>query len=111
METSLQELVRQGLDRPVDGRRLESFVKAGASVAIVVDDITRPTPVADILPVVLERLHRCGVNDADVDIVIGVGTHRPMTDIEIRDRCGVKIAATYRCRKTRLPRCRSGKGG
>ncbi len=96
--TPLRELVRQGLDRPVDGRPLESFVKAGARVAIVVDDLTRPTPVADILPVVLGRLHGCGVNAADIDIVIGVGTHRPMTDAEIRERCGAQIAATYRCR-------------
>ena len=95
---SMLELVRRGLDRPVDGRPLESLVKAGARVAIVVDDLTRPTPVADILPVLLERLHGCGVKEGDVDIVIGVGTHRPLTPVEIGDRCGQKIASTYRCR-------------
>jgi nickel-dependent lactate racemase len=92
----LSDLIERALDHPVDSRPLEEMLKPGIRLAIVVDDVTRPTPVRELLPPLLRRIHQCGVPKKDVDIVIGVGTHRPLSQEEIRERCGKEVAKAYR---------------
>jgi len=89
-------LVERALEKPVDLRGLPEILKPGAKVAIVVDDITRPTPIREVLDLLLKTIHRIGTPKENIDIVIGVGTHRAVTQEEIRARCGQEIAGTYR---------------
>ena len=63
------------LESPVDAPRLEDQLGPGRSVAIVVDDPSRWTPVREALPIVLARLHAAGVRAEDVTISVGVGRH------------------------------------
>jgi len=93
---SLQSLLGRALEKPVDSRSLGKILKPGATVAIVVDDLTRPTPVRDLLPPLLREIERKGILKENVAIVIGVGTHRAMTSEEIRSRCGEEVSETYR---------------
>src|SRR5262245_26261668 len=64
------------LDHPIQAHRLEELLAPGSSVAIVVDDPSRWTPVREALPIVLERLHRAGIQYDDITISVGVGRHR-----------------------------------
>jgi nickel-dependent lactate racemase len=93
---TVERLVTEAIDHPVKDHRLEDRVKPGSRAAIIVDDATRPTPIRDLLPPLLKQIQRCGVSERAIDIVIGVGTHRPMTKDEIRERLGESIVATYR---------------
>ncbi len=53
---------------------------AGArSVAIAINDKTRPVPHQHLLPPLLERLASLGIADAAITFYIAVGTHPPMT--------------------------------
>lgn len=61
---------------------------AGKTVAIVVDDNTRVTPIHRILPVVVEELNRYGVQDSQITVIIALGSHRYMTPAEIEKRVG-----------------------
>jgi len=93
---SLEDLLARALERPVDSRGLDGILNPGATVAIVVDDLTRPTPIRGLLPLLLKKIHQSGVPRENIDIVIGVGTHRALTQEEIRARCGEAIAGAYR---------------
>ena len=93
---SLEDKVAKALEHPIGSEALESRLTKGQRVAIVVDDLTRPTPIAIMLPQVLDRVHKAGAKVQDVEIVIALGTHRPMTEDEIRARLGDRIASTYR---------------
>jgi len=95
-QSPVADLLERALDEPVDSRSLKEILKPGAKVAIVVDDLTRPTPVRELLPPLLGEVQRKGIPKENVDIVIGVGTHRALTQEEIRGRCGKEISATYR---------------
>jgi nickel-dependent lactate racemase len=53
-----------------------------------VDDCTRKTPAAQILPWVLAELALGGVSPAQVTLVVALGTHRPLTDAELRAKLG-----------------------
>lgn len=85
------------LDDPVGAPRLEDLAGPGRSVAIVVDDPSRWTPVREALPILLTRLHAAGVRAEDVTISVGVGRHHAVDDAAMRRRVGEDIAAGYRC--------------
>jgi nickel-dependent lactate racemase len=86
----------EALDQPIGTRCLEEMVHSDDQVALVIDDLSRPTPIRRILPVLLDRLGRAGVADERITIVIALGTHRPMTPAEIEDRVGVDVVRRIR---------------
>ena len=89
------QVVQQALENPIGTGKLEEVLKPDDSVVIMVDDITRPTPAAKILPFILERIEQVGVRDEDVLIFIGMGTHRPMTEEELRIKLGDDVRERY----------------
>jgi hypothetical protein len=89
--------LEHALDSPVGAARLEHLLVPGTSVAIVVDDPSRWTPVREALPIVLHRLRAIGLAAQDVTICVGVGRHAAVDDESMRRRVGESIAATYRC--------------
>ena len=70
-------------------------MKAGSTVALVVDDPSRWTPVRAALPIVLRRLHAAGVRPDDVTVSVGVGRHQAVDLAAMKRRLGDQIAATY----------------
>jgi lactate racemase len=89
--------LRHALDHPEGGTPLDALVGHGRKVAIVVDDPSRWTPVRDVLPEVLRRLHDAGVTSEDISISAGVGRHHAVDDAAMRERVGDDVAKTYRC--------------
>lgn len=88
-------LIADALQKPLGSDPLSKLAGAGDTVAIVVDDYTRPCPTQQLLPPVLEELRRAHVNDSDVLILIASGTHKPPSLDQIREIAGEKIARTY----------------
>jgi len=75
-------VINSALDHPIGSSSIEELAREAKSVAVVVDDYTRPTPVASVLPLVLGRLHSAGVSQDQIVIVFALGTHRAMTEEE-----------------------------
>lgn len=94
-------VIASALDVPLGTPPLEEMVRPGQQVLILSDDNTRPTPVWKILPPVLERLQRAGVAEADIEILIAAGTHRPMTDEEIEAKVGAEVTRSIRVTRHR----------
>ena len=68
--------------------KLNGIIKPSRRVAIIVDDITRPTPTAEILPSLLDYLNSKGVRDDLISLIVALGTHRPMTPKELMVKYG-----------------------
>ncbi len=83
--------IRRALDEPIGAVRLAQAAKGARRVVILVDDLTRPTPQGAILPILLDELNQGGVPDEQVTLLIALGTHRPMTAAEIRQRFGEQV--------------------
>ena len=83
--------VRRALQNPVGMPPLEKAVQGCKKVLIISDDITRLTPLQIILPEILEDLNKAGISDNQVSILIGLGTHRPMSGDEIFHQFGREI--------------------
>jgi len=100
--SDLDREIRAALDRPIGCPRLSALVRSDQRVAVIVDDLTRPTPTARILPGVLEALHDRGVRREQISVVVALGSHRPMTAAEIRKKVGDTAAADYRVVNSRF---------
>ncbi|MGD2104227.1 MAG: nickel-dependent lactate racemase [Anaerolineae bacterium] len=88
--------IRQALAHPLDTPPLSEIVRRGESVVILVDDHTRATPTAQILPSVLDSLGAGGVRDDDVTILVTHGTHRLSTERELRRKVGSQVYERFR---------------
>lgn len=83
--------IRRALREPVEGRPLAEDARGAGRVVIAADDLTRQTPNPLILPIVLDELNRAGVADAQITVLIALGTHRPMTQTEIERHFGPEV--------------------
>jgi nickel-dependent lactate racemase len=94
-DTDEEAVLRRGFERPIEAPRLRDAVRPGDRVLVLIDDGTRMTPVARILPHVFDELHAAGVADDRIEFLQAPGTHRPMTPEEIREKLG-SFAGRYR---------------
>lgn len=83
--------IKRALTHPLDTPPLPELVHPRERVVILVDDHTRATPTAQILPPLLDELRLGGVRDEDVTILITHGTHRLSTDAEVRRKVGEDV--------------------
>ncbi|MEA4822605.1 MAG: nickel-dependent lactate racemase [Clostridiaceae bacterium] len=88
--------IADAIDKPIASPTLTEIAHAGTRVSIICDDISRPTPVSTILPVLLDRLYLAGVRKEDIQLIMALGSHRYMTEDEIRARVGAEVYAGYR---------------
>ena len=86
--------LRAGLRQPWGTPPLRQLVGPSDRVGIVFSDLTRPTPNAVILPILLAELDR--IPDRQIVLFNSTGTHRPNTDAELRIMLGGDVTARYR---------------
>ncbi len=79
---------------PIGTAPLRDQVPAGATVAIVIADITRPSPSERLVPWILEELSH--IPRENVVIVNGTGSHRANTHAELVQMVGQDIVDTVR---------------
>jgi nickel-dependent lactate racemase len=84
-------LVREALEKPIGTARLRDMVQPGQKVAIVTSDLTRPCPSDRLLPPILDELGTAGVPDDNVQVILALGLHRPMTAAEMEASVGAEV--------------------
>ena len=84
------------LRAPVGAPALAIMAHGAHSVVVAVDDQTRPTPAALVLPAIRRELNAAGVPDSACTIVVAKGTHRWPTDAQVREKIGDELAAAWR---------------
>jgi nickel-dependent lactate racemase len=83
-------VLRDGFAHPTGAPRLRELLRSRDRVLILIDDATRATPTARVLPALFEELRAAGVADDRVEFLEAPGTHRPMSDAELRDKLGAR---------------------
>ncbi|MDH4177969.1 MAG: nickel-dependent lactate racemase [Thermoleophilia bacterium] len=82
------QAVRDSLRAPIGVPRLAELAGAATRIALVVDDGSRPTPAAEMMPAVIAELDDTGARRTRMTIVTALGLHRPMSEAELRQRLG-----------------------
>src|SRR5262245_44337998 len=63
---------------PIGTLPIRELAKGRKSATIIVDDLSRPTPAAKLIPIVLRELTEAGVPKSEIRFVVGGGSHRPL---------------------------------
>lgn len=84
------------LQNPIGTPSLTALSQDRKNACIVVCDITRPVPNADLLPPILRILEQSGMSRENITILIATGTHRPNHGAELDAMLGPAIARQYR---------------
>ena len=79
---------------PIDAPPLEALAGRDDTIAIVISDITRPTPNHKIVPWILEAL--ADHPRENIVVINGTGSHRPNTDAELMVMLGEEIFRSVR---------------
>jgi len=99
-------LIQKALGNPVNSKHLSEIVTPDAHVAIIVSDTTRPTPTAQMLPLLIDQLHRGGVVDENITIIFALGIHRNQNAGEMERIVGADIYRRIRCIEHDKTQCR-----
>lgn len=86
--TMTAEQIEAAIDRPIGTARLEQLAAGKKNACIVMDDISRPTPGALLLPMVIRKLVAAGMDYSRIKVLVALGGHRPMTRQEMRIKVG-----------------------
>lgn len=92
----IRQAVQAAIHNPIGTKPLGELVQGARNVVIVADDNTRLTPTDTIIPVVLDELNAAGIADEQITLIIALGTHRAMTDAEIRIKYGDEVVRRIR---------------
>lgn len=82
------EQIRQAFEDPIGTGRLSEMAKGHRKAAVIVDDLTRPTPASKLMPKVLEELEEGGIPHRHVTVVLATGAHRPMLKEDMVKKLG-----------------------
>lgn len=84
------------LERPVGQPPLRLLAQGKSRPLILVDDLTRPTPVERVLPFVLRQFEEAGVPRNAVTVLMATGTHGAGLPGGVARKVGREVAASCR---------------
>lgn len=89
-----KEAVLAAMRNPIGTKPLQEMVKASDTVAIVISDLTRPTPNHKLVPWILEELNH--VPQDNFVIINGLGSHRANTREELISMLGLQVVESIK---------------
>lgn len=87
--------IKRNLDNPLDCRHLCLLAEGRKEVAIVIDDLTRPTEASLIVPHILATLHEAGIGHDRIRFLMALGSHGAHTAEDFRKKLGASVVGKY----------------
>ncbi|TFF96558.1 MAG: nickel-dependent lactate racemase [Promethearchaeota archaeon] len=85
-EVNEQEIEKSILN-PIGTEKISELARNKEKVVIVVDDMTRTTPIYKIMPYILGQLEEANIERSQITILLALGAHKPMN----RHDCILKL--------------------
>jgi lactate racemase len=92
---NIRERARTVLQNPIGKSPLSKLVTEKDRVAVLIEDLTRPSPKKIFLEAILEQLGKKGIPDRQIVIVFSLGTHRGLDEKEIEGAFGRDLVSRY----------------
>ena len=87
--------IREALAAPLGTPPLRALARGRKTAAVLIDDLSRPTPSFRLLPYILEELAEAGIGPDGVRIIAALAAHRPMTREDFIRKVGLEIVERY----------------
>ncbi len=95
----LRAALIRAMEDPIGAPPFRDLARGKKNIVFLVEDATRHTPLAQIMPVVIDHLNRNGVPDDAISFLTAPGTHRVMTEREIEGKIGPDMVRRFRVRQ------------
>ena len=92
---SLAEMA-DAVNRPIGAPPLRELARGRKRACIVFDDMTRPTRIDELGPIVIRELLEAGIAEENISFVCALGTHGALTQVELRKKVGTQILERFR---------------
>jgi nickel-dependent lactate racemase len=90
-ETISDNEIRDAIRNPISTNLLKDLAKGKKKPIIIIDDLHRPTETYRILPYLLDDLKQAGIEPEEIDVLVSLGAHRPMSGEELKKKMGKKM--------------------
>jgi nickel-dependent lactate racemase len=87
--------VKLAFTNPIGCQPIRELAKGKREIAIVFDDLSRPTRLAPIIPYLLDELWTAGVSRSSVRFICGNGAHAALNAEAFRKKLGSEIVAEF----------------
>jgi len=92
----MKRMVLEAFLKPKGTPPLQDLARRAKKIAVIVDDLTRPTPVQEILKVLFPHLEKNGFPRENIAIVIALGTHEALKRKELEEKLGIDVVSKYK---------------
>jgi nickel-dependent lactate racemase len=95
-----RDRLARALHEPTAGKPLDQLLSENRKgrIAIILEDVTRHSPLEDILPLVMREIEHVGISHDQVELVFACGMHPMMTAREVAEKIGPAMAhLNWRC--------------
>ncbi len=86
----LKEMER-AFSHPIGSKTISELARGKKDVAILFDDMARPTPVSQIVPFVLKELGQAGIKDDQIRFIAALGAHGAHTAVDFKKKLGGEV--------------------
>jgi len=86
---------REAFANPTGTKPIRRLARGKKEVAILFDDMSRPTRVAEVVPYVLEELKAAGVKDRSIRFIAAVGAHGALTRLDFVKKLGESVLSRF----------------
>jgi nickel-dependent lactate racemase len=83
--------MERAFSHPIGSPPIHELAIGKKEVAILFDDMARPTPVSQIVPFVLKELGQAGIKDGQVRFIAALGAHGAHTAVDFKKKLGGEV--------------------
>ncbi len=87
--------IRRALAQPIGTPPFREIARGRRDAVVVVEDLTRPARLSEVLPHVLAEIHAAGIPPARTRIQVGIGGHAPMDRPGLVKKLGRSVVDRY----------------
>ncbi len=87
--------IERAIKNPIGSAPLWELARGKTRAVIIFDDITRPTRISEIAPVVIRELIAGGMSEDEITFVAALGNHGAHTHHEFRKKLGPQITERF----------------
>jgi nickel-dependent lactate racemase len=86
---------REAFANPIGTKPIRQLARGKKEVAILFDDMSRPTRVAEVIPYVLEELKAAGVKGQSIRFIAALGAHGAPTRLDFVKKLGEAVLSMF----------------
>jgi len=87
--------IKRAFDNPIGQETIRKLAEGKKTVAIAVDDMTRPTQAYRFLPFIVDELKKGGIGEDGITIIMALGCHRPLMKDDQEKKLGREMASRF----------------